>query len=49
MIIVPCGDEWEHLERIQEKGLPLICIDRYFEGLKISLCPSDNYEGAIGL
>jgi len=46
MIIVPCGDEWGHLERMQEKGLPLICIDRYFEGLDLSFVSSDNYEGA---
>ena len=46
MIIVPCGNEWEHLERIQEKGLPLICIDRYFEGPDLSFVSSDNYEGA---
>lgn len=47
MIIVPCGNEWGHLEKIQEKGLPLICIDRYFEGLEnLSFVSSDNYEGA---
>lgn len=46
MIIVPCGDEWEHLVKLQEKGLPLICIDRYFEGLDLSFVSSDNYEGA---
>lgn len=46
MIIVPCGDEWEHLEKIQRKGIPLICIDRYFEGADLSFVSSDNYEGA---
>ncbi len=47
MIIVPCGNEWGHLEKIHEKGLPLICIDRYFEGLEnLSFVSSDNYEGA---
>lgn len=45
MIIAPCGDEWRHLEKMQEKGLPLICIDRYFEGPDISFVSSDNYEG----
>jgi LacI family transcriptional regulator len=46
MIIVPCGDKWDHLIKIQEKGLPMICIDRYFEGLDLSFVSSDNYEGA---
>lgn len=46
MIIVPCGNEGGHLEKIQDKGLPLICIDRYFEGTDISFVSSDNYEGA---
>lgn len=46
MIIVPCGDEWKHLEKIKEKGVPLICIDRYFEDLDLSFVSSDNYEGA---
>ncbi len=46
MIIVPCGDEWEHLEKIQRKGIPLICIDRYFEDIDLSFVSSDNYEGA---
>lgn len=46
MIIVPCGDEWGHLESLKEKGVPLICIDRYFEGSDLSFVSSDNYEGA---
>ena len=46
MIIVPCGDEWEHLMKLQEKGLPLICIDRYFENTELSYVSSDNYDGA---
>ncbi|HBL32938.1 MAG TPA: transcriptional regulator [Porphyromonadaceae bacterium] len=46
MIIVPCGKEWEHLVKIQQDGLPLVCIDRYFEGSSISFVSSNNYEGA---
>ena len=46
MIIAPCGDEWEHLVRIQEKGLPLVCIDRYFDAVDLSYVSSDNYDGA---
>lgn len=46
MIIVPCGDECEHLLKLKEGGLPLICIDRYFEESDLSFVSSDNYEGA---
>lgn len=46
IIIVPCGDEWDHLERLQKKGLPIICIDRYFDDTDLSYVSSDNYEGA---
>jgi LacI family transcriptional regulator len=46
MIVVPCGDEWDHLVKVQESGLPLICIDRYFEDYSLSYVSSDNYEGA---
>ena len=46
MIVVPCGDEWDHLVKVQESGLPLICIDRYFEDSSLSYVSSDNYEGA---
>lgn len=47
MIIVPCGEEWQHLVNLHEKGLPLICIDRYFESAGLSFVSSDNYEGAF--
>ncbi len=46
MIVVPCGEEWGHLVKVQESGLPLICIDRYFEDYSLSYVSSDNYEGA---
>lgn len=46
LLIIPCGNEWDHLVKIQEKGLPMICIDRYFEGLAHSFVSSNNYEGA---
>lgn len=48
MIIVPCGNEkeGEYLVQMKEKGLPLICIDRYYEDHNFSFVSSDNYEGA---
>lgn len=47
MIIVPCGNAWDHIAYQQGKGLPLVCIDRYFNDINLSYVSSDNYEGAL--
>eukprot|EP00764_Aduncisulcus_paluster_P012755 gnl/Carplike_NY0171/585_a797_1466.p1 GENE.gnl/Carplike_NY0171/585_a797_1466~~gnl/Carplike_NY0171/585_a797_1466.p1 ORF type:complete len:337 (+),score=17.23 gnl/Carplike_NY0171/585_a797_1466:46-1056(+) len=47
LIIVPCGDQWEHIKSLQKQGLPVVCIDRYFEGLDIPYVATDNYLGAL--
>ncbi len=46
LIIVPCGDQWEHIKEIQDQGIPVVCIDRYFEDMDIPYISTDNYEGA---
>ena len=46
LIIVPCGNQWEHIKNLHDQGLPIICIDRYFEGLEIPFVSTDNYDGA---
>jgi len=46
MIIVPCGNEYDHLLNLKESGTPVICIDRYFKNQEISYVTSDNYDGA---
>ena len=45
LIIVPCGNQWEHIKYVQDQGIPVICIDRYFEELDIPYISTDNYEG----
>jgi Transcriptional regulators len=47
LIIVPCGDNGRHLQKLHEQGLPVVCIDRYFEDLDISYVSTDNYYGAF--
>ena len=47
LIIVPCGDQSDHIKSLHDKGLPIICIDRYFEDLDISYVSTDNYDGAF--
>lgn len=46
-IIVPCSNEVEHIEHINNQGLPLILLDRYFENSDIPFVSTDNYEGAV--
>jgi LacI family transcriptional regulator len=46
LIIAPCGNQWEHIKLLHDQGLPVICIDRYFEELDISYVSTDNYDGA---
>lgn len=46
LIIVPCGNEWEHIKHLHDLGLPVICIDRYFENVDLPYVSTDNYEGA---
>ncbi len=46
LIIVPCGEESDHILKKQSDGLPIICIDRYFKDENLSYVSSNNYEGA---
>jgi len=46
LIIVPCGNEWEHIKHLHDQGLPVICVDRYFENVDLPYVSTDNYEGA---
>lgn len=46
IIIAPCGDKVDHLENINNSGIPVICIDRYFEDVDLPYVSTDNYLGA---
>ena len=46
LIIVPCGNQWDHIKSLYDNGLPVICIDRYFEDLDLPFVSTDNYDGA---
>jgi LacI family transcriptional regulator len=45
IILVPCGDNPEQLEEISA-SIPLILVDRYFEGHNLPYVSTDNYIGA---
>ncbi len=46
LLIAPSGERYEKIERLHQGGLPVVCIDRYFEGLDIPYVATDNYTGA---
>lgn len=46
LLIVPCSNEYDHLDLLKNKGIPVICIDRYFKDQDISYVSSDNYRGS---
>lgn len=47
LIVIPSGDEYDHLERIIKIKLPTIFIDRYFENLPIPFVSTDHFRGAL--
>jgi len=47
LIVIPSGDEYDHLERIISIKLPTIFIDRYFEDLSIPFVSTDHFQGAL--
>lgn len=46
LIIVPCGEQSEHIMQLKKQGLPIVCIDRYFEDQDLPYVSTDNYNGA---
>lgn len=47
LLIAPSGEKYEEIERLHNNGLPVVCIDRYFDGLDIPYVATDNYAGAF--
>ena len=46
LIIAPCGNESDHIKSLHDSGLPIVCVDRYFQNLDIPYVSTDNYLGA---
>lgn len=46
LVIAPCSQDWNNIKKLHDQGLPVVCIDRYFEDLDIPYVSTDNYEGA---
>jgi len=46
LLVMPCGRQSEHLEDLYGQGVPVICVDRYFESSPLSFVATNNYSGA---
>jgi len=46
IIIIPCGDTPDQLKLIQDRKIPVVCLDRYIEGMDIPFVSTDNFQGA---
>lgn len=46
LVIAPSSQNWENIRKLHSQGLPVVCIDRYFEDVNIPYVSTDNYEGA---
>jgi LacI family transcriptional regulator len=47
LVIAPCNHNSKNIKKLHDQGLPIVCIDRYFENLDIPYVSTDNYEGAF--
>lgn len=47
LVIVPTSQNWKMIKQMHDQGLPVVCIDRYFEDLDIPYVTTDNYKGAV--
>ena len=47
LIISPVGEDDQHLEQLNQNGMPFVVMDRQFPKLKCSKVISDNYRGAL--
>ncbi len=46
IIIAPCGSSPDPFRHSQNLKIPVICLDRYIDGLEIPFVSTDNYLGA---
>lgn len=45
LIIAPCGADSSELRKLHDIGLPIVCIDRYFDDIDIPYVATDNFSG----
>jgi LacI family transcriptional regulator len=46
IIIASAGHDGSHINEIDDMGIPIVCIDRYFDELQVPFVATDNFLGA---
>ena len=46
IIIASAGHDGSHINEIDDMGIPIVCIDRYFDKLQVPFVSTDNFLGA---
>lgn len=46
LILVPSEDKHDHIIKLVDNGLPIVCVDRYYEGINLPYVSTNNYKGA---
>ncbi len=49
LLVMPSGKQAEHLEHIYNKGIPVVCVDRYFPSSTLPFVATHNYKGAYDI
>lgn len=47
IIAAPCGNDPSLLEEVNRKHMPIVLVDRFFEGTELSFVTTNNYLGGI--
>jgi LacI family transcriptional regulator len=46
IIIASAGHDGSHINEIDDMGIPIVCIDRYFDKLQVPFVATDNFLGS---
>jgi LacI family transcriptional regulator len=47
LLVLPVGREWDHIERLSHRGLPMVVVDRIIPDVNCHCVGVDNYKGAF--
>lgn len=47
LLVLPVGREWDHIERLSRRGMPMVVVDRIVPQVHCHCVGVDNYTGAF--
>jgi LacI family transcriptional regulator len=47
LLIAPCSENYKEIKMYHDRGLPIVCVDRYFENQDIPYVATDNFYGGF--